>query len=482
MLARRLFPWVRLRRSSVSRNKRLSHKPGSDYSLVRTRPFNILKAIDSNIPVASVPFLSLSKEEITVPDNEYPLGKSRASLQLACVILGYIGVYLCRKNFSVAVPLLQTEFSATKAQVGAIDSYATMAYMAGKLFWGPNLVDRFGGRICFFVVLFGVALFGGVAAFVNTLPLLGLCYIANRFFGAGGWASMVKQVPNWFPARHMALAIAFLSLSFVFGGVCALLLAGQIAAWSGNNWRAVMGFPSIALLLIIGICWFILARGKKNSEDPSRPQNAWTYGRFLQLVKIPQFWMLCCLSFTLTITRETFNVWTVDFLKTEGGEKMTTHMAALLSTPFDAMGAVGILALGWLLDRLTGTQRKWLLFSILIGVAILIFSLPILVHHQLWMVIAAIGLIGLLSYGPYSLLAGVLSLEVGGKDCVASVAGMVDASGYLAGIISGYVFGRILDLGGYHLGFQCLAATTVVGAFLCLALNRPRNQNSISIK
>ena len=157
-------------------------------------------------------------------------------------------------------------------------------------------------------------------------------------------------------------------------------------------------------------------------------------------------------------------------------------MAALLSTPFDAMGAVGILALGWLLDRLTGTQRKWLLFSILIGVAILIFSLPILVHHQLWMVIAAIGLIGLLSYGPYSLLAGVLSLEVGGKECVASVAGMVDASGYLAGIISGYVFGRILDLGGYHLGFQCLAATTVVGAFLCLALNRPRNQNSISIK
>jgi sugar phosphate permease len=86
----------------------------------------------------------------------------------------------------------------------------------------------------------------------------------------------------------------------------------------------------------------------------------------------------------------------------------------------------------------------------------------------------------LLSYGPYSLLAGVLSLEVRGKSFVASVAGMVDAAGYLAGIISGYCFGRILDIGGYKLGFRCLAVATVVGALLCLSLNRPRQhlQNS----
>jgi OPA family glycerol-3-phosphate transporter-like MFS transporter len=420
------------------------------------------------------PTVSSTQASVVEPD---PIPKSRATLQLGCIILGYIGVYLCRKNFAVAVPLLQHDFSATKAQIGAIDSYATMAYMAGKLFWGPNVVDRFGGRICFFVVLAGVAIFGGLSAFVSSLPMLGVCYVANRFFGAGGWASMVKQVPDWFPARHMALALACLSLSFVFGGVCALLLAGQIAALSGNNWRAVMGLPSLVLLIIIGICWLVLSRGKKITDDPSRPKNVWSYRRFLELVKIPQFWMLCSLSFTLTITRETFNVWTVDFLKTEGGGQMSTHMAALLSTPFDAMGAAGILTLGWLLDRLSGPQRKWLLFSILMCVAALIFSLPTLVHKQLWMVITAIGLIGLLSYGPYSLLAGVFSLEVRGKEFVASVAGMVDACGYLAGIISGYCFGLILDHGGYKLGFHCLSFTTVAGALLCLGLNRPRKHS-----
>ena len=408
--------------------------------------------------------------------------KSRAAIQLGCVILGYIGVYLCRKNFAVAVPMLQTDFSASKAQIGAIDSYATLAYMLGKLFWGPNLVDRFGGRICFFIVLFGVAVFCGASAFSTTLTMLGACYMANRFFGAGGWASMVKQVPDWFPARHMSLALAFLSLSFVFGGVCALLLAGKVAAVSGNNWRVVMGFPSLVLLGIIGICWLVLARDKKNVEVGSRPKSEWRFSRVLELAKIPQFWMVCCLSFTLTITRETFNVWTVDFLKTDGGGHLSTQMAALLSTPFDAMGAVGILALGWLLDRLSAGRRKWLLFSIVMCVAVLIFSLPLLVHKQLWMAVTAIGLIGLLSYGPYSLCAGVLSLEIRGQDFVASVAGLVDASGYLAGIISGYIFGRVLDHGGYTLGFHCLGIITVGGALLCLGLNRPRHNSITSVQ
>ena len=72
-----------------------------------------------------------------------------------------------------------------------------------------------------------------------------------------------------------------------------------------------------------------------------------------------------------------------------------------------------------------------------------------------------------------------LNPRQGGKDFVATVAGLVDASGYLAGIASGYVFGRILDHGGYTLGFHCLGVFTLVGAVLCLGLNRPQ-YNSVA--
>ncbi len=63
------------------------------------------------------------------------------------------------------------------------------------------------------------------------------------------------------------------------------------------------------------------------------------------------------MAFALYIMRETFNDWTVDFFKTEGGASMSNQVAALLSTPFDAAGAIGIVLLGWMFDRLAGRSR-----------------------------------------------------------------------------------------------------------------------------
>jgi MFS transporter, OPA family, glycerol-3-phosphate transporter len=424
----------------------------------------------SSVSAGAAKPLALAHTPQTQSAFPYPIPRSRAFIQLGSIILGYIGIYLCRKNFEVAVPLIQNSFGVNKAGVGAIASIATIAYAAGKLFWGPLFIDRFGGRICFFLALGGVAVFSGVSAFAPTLLMLCVFYSANRFCGSGGWESMVKLVPDWFPSRRMALAMAFLSLSFVFGGVCALLLGGEVAALSHNSWRAVMGFPSVVLVVIMGMCWVVLSKGKKQSAAAPSDKTKWKFSRILELAKIPQFWIVCGLSFVLTITRETFNVWTVDFLKTDKFAHVSSQLAALLSTPFDAMGAVGILLLGWVLDRLTHQRRNWLLFSIMAVVAVLIYALPTLVRLDLWLVVTAIGLIGFLSYGPYSLLAGVLAVEIHGKEFVATVAGLVDASGYLAGIVSGYLFGAILDRGGYRLGFHYLGVVTFFAAVLCLFL------------
>ena len=64
---------------------------------------------------------------------------------MAALVVGYVGIYLCRKNLAVAVPLLQQELGASKAEVGRVASVGTAAYAFGKLALGP-LVDRMGGR------------------------------------------------------------------------------------------------------------------------------------------------------------------------------------------------------------------------------------------------------------------------------------------------------------------------------------------------
>jgi sugar phosphate permease len=83
---------------------------------------------------------------------------------------------------------------------------------------------------------------------------------------------------------------------------------------------------------------------------------------------------------------------------------------------------------------------------------------------------AGVGLIGFLVYGPYSLLGGVLSVEVRGKEFAATVSGLVDGTGYIAGILSGTVFGKLLMAGGYRLGFEAMAVLTLLAAVLCCFL------------
>jgi sugar phosphate permease len=231
----------------------------------------------------------------------------------------------------------------------------------------------------------------------------------------------------------------------------------------------VMGLPSLVLVALLLIMWRILPNDAPSGKSKSGG-SGFDFSYLARLVKLPQLWVLCALAFSLYIMRETFNDWTVDFFKTQGGASMSNQVAALLSTPFDAAGAVGIILLGWLFDRVTGRRRTVLLFVTLALLAALIYLLPSLYRLGLWQVETAIGLIGFLSYGPYSLLAGVLAVEIGGRAGVGTVAGLVDSSGYVGTIFAGHLFGRLLDFGGYNLGFHALALVTLAAAFLCIGL------------
>src|SRR5262249_38776450 len=96
---------------------------------------------------------------------------ARAYLFLGALVAAYIGVYLCRKNLSVAVPLLQKDWGLNKEQVGILNSAGTIAYAFGKFFFGP-VTDRVGGRTSLFCSMGLVAVFGALGAFAPTLVIL----------------------------------------------------------------------------------------------------------------------------------------------------------------------------------------------------------------------------------------------------------------------------------------------------------------------
>jgi sugar phosphate permease len=385
---------------------------------------------------------------------------------LAALGVGYIGVYLCRKNLGVAVPLLQTAFGATKQEVGRIASVGTMAYALGKLMNGV-IVDRIGGRRGYLLSLVTVAVCGAAGALAPGLTGLMVFYGLNRFAGSAAWNAMVKLVPSWFGVTRTATAVGVLSVSYVAGGIAATLLGREVIA-HGGGWRAVMGVPSIVLLVVTVAAAAFVRVGPVLSSSSGAALDRPTRAAFLALLRRRQFLFACAVSLTVTLMRESFNIWNVDFLTSIQHGQKSVAAAALHSIGFDTAGVVAILVTGLAYDRIAPWSRRWLIVATLGLLAIVLAVLPNTADPVTGAVL--IGLAGFLVYGPFSLLSGVLAIESGGAALAATAAGCIDGVGYLAAILAGSALGHLLDIGGYALGFHVLAVITAVSAVLALGL------------
>jgi OPA family glycerol-3-phosphate transporter-like MFS transporter len=146
----------------------------------------------------------------------------------------------------------------------------------------------------------------------------------------------------------------------------------------------------------------------------------------------------------------------------------TQSQAAAQSALFPLLGGASVLVAGWLGDQLGPTGR-----------AIVIFTGCMLAGVVMWILgsfdfsgsaLAAVLLIALVSFlmlGPYSYLAGAISLDLGGKRGAATACGIIDGVGYLGGMLAGDTVARLTVSYGWAGVFRALAlvafATSVAG-------------------
>lgn len=394
--------------------------------------------------------------------------------------LGYVGIYLCRKNLAVAIPQLQEAFGVGKAELGAIASLGTVAYAVGKFLSGP-LVDRLGGRRGFLLSMGGVALFGALGGLAPGLGALAFAYSLNRLSGSAGWNGMVRILATWAPPARLATAIAALSISYVGGGMVATLFARQLVTW-GAGWRGVMGLPSVALLLLLAACALTVRNGpfrlpRLSSGGAAQPLagTGKSPAPVSRLLARPEFLAVCGLSFALTLLREALGTWSVDYLHmlqrgagSTGSEALAA--AALGSTAFEVAGIASILGMGYLYDRLPRRLRRWVIAGMLAVLAAVLALLALPAALGPGSAAILLGAVGLCSYGPYSLLAGAMAVECGGEELTATAAGIIDGVGYVAAILAGYTLGLLLDKAGYPAAFALLAVLTLTSAANALLL------------
>jgi OPA family glycerol-3-phosphate transporter-like MFS transporter len=269
--------------------------------------------------------------------------------------------------------------------------------------------------------------------------------------------------------------MGILSLSFLFGDAASRYFMRWLFD-RGLGWRGVFAVAGgvLGLLLVAGI-WLLKESpesiGLKNLDDDlsdERTAAPALEDRKLPIVRLlssPTFCLVCLLSFALTLVRETFNTWTPTyFVNAVGLEKAD---AAGVSALFPLAGGVSVLLAGWLADRL---GREGRMIVICVGLALGGAVLAVLAWGQFsgskGIPTALVMMAGFLLIGPYSYLAGAVSLDFGGKDGGASASGLVDGVGYIGGMLAGIGFAELRVNIGWNASFVVLAGVTWAASLL----------------
>ena len=409
---------------------------------------------------------------------------------IALLALGYSGYYFCRSNLSVVLPdliqdLARHGISVNEAQVrlGFIASAGTMAYALGKFVSG-TMADLFGGKRNFVGGMAGSIVFTILFAMGGGFPLFTLAWVGNRLFQSTGWVGLVKVTSRWFSYSTYGTVMAVLSLSYLFGDAACRWVMGWLLAM-GLGWGSVFfaGAGSLTVLLVANLLLLRETPEERGLPSPeANPLNVYAEGdaqraeekmRLLAILKplvtsFP-FWMVCLLSLGTTLLRETFNFWTPTYFVQYVG--LSSSVAAERSALFPLFGGVSVLAAGVLSDKLGLNGRNLVL---VIGMAASTVCLVVLAHTpghaSQWTPVVLVTLVGFLLLGPYSYLAGAMSLDFGGKRGSATAAGIIDGVGYLAGWLSGDTVARITVAYGWKNAFLALAGTALLTALVALVV------------
>jgi sugar phosphate permease len=424
--------------------------------------------------------------------------RRRQGLTVGLMVLGYAGYYLCRSNLSVSLLEIAKELTArglasnvseAKDRLGWAVSLGTVGYALGK-FAAGSMVDLLGGRRNYLIGMAGAVVCTMLFTLGGSVPVFTLVWFANRLIQSLGWPGMIKITSRWFSYARYGTVMGVISLSFLFGDALARSFMGFLMN-AGFGWRSVFWIAAG----VLGVLWvlnFALIRESPRELDLPEPETnpANLFGKlgedphpeaagplWATLARSPAFWIVCLLSVGVTLLRETFNNWTPTYLVE--GIRLSPGDAAYMSSLFPLFGGISVIVAGMLGDRFGRGVRAAIILGgmMLCGLVLALLGAADFAGRA-WEALFLVSTVAFLLVGPYSYLAGAISLDFGGKRGGATACGIIDGVGYLfGGVVAGKVVASLSVTLGWQGVFRALAVvallTSVAAAFFLVDQMRP---------
>ena len=368
---------------------------------------------------------------------------------------------------------------------------------------GP-LADLWGGKRVLVLCLLGTALVSMAIAASDAprrfgpatgLVIVGGLVVANRFVQAGGWGALVNVVGVTYDASRRGTIMGILSTSYDAGNVLALVLSAAIVE-AGAGWRALFVVNPLIVLAVAFVVRVALpaprldraagtgAAPKKAEPEETAPEASTEKAMdaakddaapepfatiVLRLSRQRAFWFATALSFLLTFVRAGFMAWTPRFLyevSVAANVPSATSSSIAKSAFFGIAGMIGSLVTGRISDLLGPGRRAPVMTT---SLALLVGCTLALAHAGVsspLVATAGVAACGLFLLGPYSLLAGAVSLDVAGRRGASTAAGFIDAVGYVGASLAALVLGSVSKRAGWTAAFDVVAGASGLALLL----------------
>ena len=431
------------------------------------------------------------KPEQTGPEADAKYKRLRWQVFIG-IFIGYAGFYLVRKNFSMAIPMLEP-FGFTKGMLGTALAMNAVAYGFSK-FVMASVSDRSNARrfLPLGLILSAIAMLFMMVPIVALDPighperrglavfLMGAFNFLVGWFQGMGWPPCGRVMTRWFSIKERGTWMSVWNCAHNVGGAMVGPMAAYGAMWFGSWFYGndekmyfligTYAFPA-AVAILIAIIAYILIRDTPQScglpsiekwsgsasknYDEKKSEQSLSIGQIFKTVLSNKFlWYIALANSFIYMVRYGCLDWAPTILSEQGVDIKNAGWAYFA---YEIAAIPGTIFCGWLSDKVFKGRRALptMLFMGLIIIAILIYWQNM---TNLNVVIACLIAIGFLIYGPVMLI-GVQALDLAPKNAAGTAAGLTGFMGYVLGtaILANTVLGYVAEsTGGWDMPFILL--------------------------
>lgn len=384
-----------------------------------------------------------------------------------CYVLNYID----RVNVSFAKLQFKDDLSLTDASYGL---GVGLFYVGYILFEVPsNLVlQKIGARKTIMRIMCLWGLISMAMAFVTTPSQFYLVRILLGAAEAGFFPGIILYLTLWFPDRMRGRIMSYFVLAIAASGTIGGPISGLIMQHLGGvlglkSWQWLFLIEGMLPLAMGVTAFFVLDDRPRDASWLSRPEQDFLvanlpdrsqsetrsgFHAFLTALRKPMLWIATLGYFSVTWAGMVLNFWTPTIIQRSGVTNVL-HVGLLSAVPY-AIGAIGMLALGYHSDR--RLERHWHFFAAVFAAG----CAAIAIAFSLWSSTLSIACLALLAIGYLSAIALFWTIPSGflsEKESPGSIA-FISSVAQIGSLVAPVLFGYVSDRTGNLTMGACLVA------------------------